>query len=85
MNLDPPPSQQLAKTRPPICCLPTQISSTCIPSAVFSLSEHIRNVFKEGELDEEVVVRKFRIPTRHGAIEGKIQSSEVGFYNLERS
>ena len=29
------------------------------------------NIFKEGELDEKVVVRKFRITTQHGAIEGK--------------
>lgn len=48
-----------------------------------TISEHIRNIFKEGELDEQVVVRKFRIPTLHGAIEGKTQSSEVQFYNLD--
>lgn len=36
-----------------------------------TVSEHIRNIFNEGELDEEVVVRKFRTPTRHGAIEWK--------------
>ena len=48
-----------------------------------TISEHIRNVFSEGELDEKVVVRKFRTTTRHGAIEGKIQSREVNFYNLD--
>ena len=26
-----------------------------------TISEHIRNIFNEGELDENVVVRKFRI------------------------
>ena len=36
-----------------------------------TISEHISNIFKEGELDESVVVRKFRITTQHGAIEGK--------------
>jgi hypothetical protein len=48
-----------------------------------TISEHIRNVFNEGELDENVVVRKFRTTTRHGAIKGKTQSKEVQFYNLD--
>lgn len=48
-----------------------------------TISEHIRNVFSEGELDEKVVVRKFRTTTRHGAMEGKTQSKEVQFYNLD--
>ena len=33
-----------------------------------TISEHIRNIFSEGELDEQVVVRKFRTTTRHGAM-----------------
>ena len=48
-----------------------------------TINEHIKNVFKEGELDEKEVVRKFRITTPHGAIEGKMQSHEVNFYNLD--
>ena len=36
-----------------------------------TVSEHIRNIFNEGELDENMVVRKFRTTTRHGAIKGK--------------
>jgi hypothetical protein len=48
-----------------------------------TISEHIRNIFNEGELEENVVVRKFRTTTRHGAIEGKTQSREVQFYNLD--
>lgn len=47
-----------------------------------TISEHIGNVFKEGELDEKVAVRKFRITTQHGAIEGKTQVVEVNGYNL---
>ena len=47
-----------------------------------TVSEHIRNVFKEGELFEEAVVRKSRTTTRHGAMEGKTQSKDVQFYNL---
>lgn len=48
-----------------------------------TIVEHISNIFKEGELDEKVVVRKFRITTQHGAMTGKKQSKEVKFYNLD--
>ena len=48
-----------------------------------TISEHISNVFKEGELDEKVVVRKFRITTQHGAIPDKTQEREVNGYNLD--
>jgi hypothetical protein len=43
--------------------------STLFGKAKSTISEHIRNVFTEGELDEKVVIRKFRITTPHGAIE----------------
>jgi len=45
-----------------------------------TISEHIRNIFTEGELDKNMVVRKFRTTTRHGAIKGKTQSKDVQFY-----
>ena len=48
-----------------------------------TISEHIENIFEEGELNEEVVVRKFRTTTQHGAIENKTQSHEVNYYNLD--
>jgi hypothetical protein len=48
-----------------------------------TISEHIKNVFEEGELDEKVVVRKFRTTTQHGAMEGKTQELEVNGYNLD--
>ncbi|MBL1279718.1 MAG: virulence RhuM family protein [Fluviicola sp.] len=48
-----------------------------------TISEHISNLFKEGELQENVVVRKYRTTTKHGAIAGKTQSREVNFYNLD--
>lgn len=48
-----------------------------------TINEHIKNVFSEGELVEEVAIRKFRTTTQHGAIEGKTQSHEVNFYNLD--
>ena len=48
-----------------------------------TISEHISNIFKEGELDEKVVCRKFRQTTQHGALEGKTQSKDVKYYNLD--
>lgn len=33
-----------------------------------TISEHINNIFKEGELNEKVVVRKFRLTTQQFAI-----------------
>ncbi len=48
-----------------------------------TITEHIQNVFKEGELDEKVVCRNFRHTTHHGAIQGKTQETEVKYYNLD--
>ena len=48
-----------------------------------TISFHISNIFKEGELDEDVVVRKNRTTTPHGAIDGKKQTHEVAYYNLD--
>ena len=48
-----------------------------------TISEHIKNVFNEGELDKKVVVRNFRITTQHGAIKGKTQTKDVKHYNLD--
>ena len=48
-----------------------------------AISKHLSNIFTEGELDKEVVVSKMEITTQHGAIEGKTQSKEVDFYNLD--
>lgn len=33
-----------------------------------TISKHISNIFKEGELDKEVVVAKFATTTKHGTI-----------------
>jgi hypothetical protein len=48
-----------------------------------TITEHIRNIFKEGELQEEVVCRFFRHTTQHGAIEGKTQEVSIRLYNLD--
>jgi hypothetical protein len=48
-----------------------------------TITEHISNIFKEGELDEKLVCRDFRHTTQHGAIEGKTQTKSVTYYNLD--
>lgn len=48
-----------------------------------TISEHIKNIFEEGELIEKVAVRKFRTTTQHGAITGKTQEVEVNLYSLD--
>lgn len=48
-----------------------------------TITEHISNIFSEGELQEDVVCRKFRHTTQHGAIEGLSQTKEVKYYNLD--
>jgi hypothetical protein len=48
-----------------------------------TVTEHIANIFKEGELDEKLVCRDFRLTTSHGAIEGKTQENSVKHYNLD--
>lgn len=48
-----------------------------------TITEHIRNVFKEGELEELVVCREFRHTTPHGAIVGKTQEKVIKHYNLD--
>lgn len=48
-----------------------------------AISKHLKNIFQEGELQKEVVVSKMEITTRHGAMEGKTQTSSVDFYHLD--
>lgn len=47
------------------------------------VTKHIGNIFKEGELREEVVGANFAHTTQHGAIKGKTQESISKFYNLD--
>ena len=48
-----------------------------------AINKHLKNIFEEGELSADVVISKMEITTEHGAIEGKTQSREVNFYNLD--
>ncbi|MBX7042143.1 MAG: virulence RhuM family protein [Ignavibacteria bacterium] len=47
------------------------------------ITKHLRNIFKEGELDEEVACANFAHTTKHGAMEGKTQEKIVKYYNLD--
>ena len=48
-----------------------------------SISRHLKNIFETRELEEKVVVAKIETTTQHGAIEGKTQTTETNFYNLD--
>jgi len=48
-----------------------------------AISKHIKNIFTEGELSKKVVCANFAHTTRHGAIEGKLQTKKVRHYNLD--
>jgi len=47
------------------------------------VSRHIKNIFKDNELDRDRVCAKFAHTTKHGAIEGKTQTKDIEFYNLD--
>ena len=48
-----------------------------------NVSKHIKTIFEDGELMEEVVVNYQLTTTQHGAIKGKTQTKEVAYYNLD--
>lgn len=48
-----------------------------------TITEHLKNVFEESELEEKVVCRNFRHTTMHGAVKGKTQDVTVKYYNLD--
>ena len=45
-----------------------------------TITEHLKLIFNDGELDEQMVCRDFRHTTAHGAIKGKTQTTK--YYNL---
>ena len=48
-----------------------------------AITQHIGNIFKEGELDKNVVCKDFLHTTKHGAITGKMQTKKTKYYNLD--
>lgn len=48
-----------------------------------AITKHLKNIFESGELQEELVSSILEHTTQHGAIEGKTQSTQVKYYNLD--
>jgi len=48
-----------------------------------TITEHLKKIFADGELDEKVVCRDFRHTTKHGAIKEKVQTKVIKYYNLK--
>ncbi len=48
-----------------------------------AISKHLKNIFEEGELNEQLVVSKMETTTIHGAIADKTQTKDTNFYNLD--
>ncbi|MGF6376939.1 hypothetical protein M2140_002018 [Clostridiales Family XIII bacterium PM5-7] len=48
-----------------------------------AISKHLKKIFEERELIEEVVISKMETTTLHGAIANKTQTRETMFYNLD--
>lgn len=48
-----------------------------------AITKHLGNIFADGELNENEVSSILEHTTKHGAIEGKTQSQQVKFYNLD--
>jgi len=48
-----------------------------------AITKHLKNIFDSGELDEQVVCSIMELPTQHGAMKDKTQTSKTKFYNLD--
>jgi len=48
-----------------------------------AITKHLGNIFIERELDEKQVSSILEHTTKHGAVEGKKQTQQVKFYNLD--
>jgi hypothetical protein len=48
-----------------------------------AITKHLNNIFKEGELSEELVSSILEHTTPHGAISNKTQKQKTRFYNLD--
>ena len=57
--------------------------SELVDVKVPAISKHLKNIFEEGELNEQLVVSKMETTTIHGAIADKTQTKDTNFYNLD--
>ena len=65
-----------------ICCAQKAMAQL-LGVGVLAISKHLKYIFEEGDLDENVVVSFLEVTTQHGAIEGKIQQKETKFSSLD--
>ena len=47
------------------------------------ITKHLKNIFRDQELDEKMVSAFFAHTTQHGAVKGKTQEKLVKYYNLD--
>lgn len=47
------------------------------------ITKHLKNIFSNGELDEQEVSSILEHTTPHGAIQGKSQTQKIKLYNLD--
>lgn len=47
------------------------------------ISRHLKNIFEEKELEQNMVSAKIAHTTKHGALSNKSQLTETVFYNLD--
>ena len=47
------------------------------------ITKHILNIFRDGELKENLVCAKYAHTTQHGAIKEKTQTKNIKYYNLD--
>jgi death-on-curing family protein len=48
-----------------------------------AITKHLNNIFKSGELNDNLVSSILEHTTKHGAIKGKTQVKSIKFYNLD--
>ena len=48
-----------------------------------AITKHLKNIFDSGELEKKEVCSILELPTKHGAIEGKMQFNKTKLYNLD--
>lgn len=48
-----------------------------------AITKHLKNIFSDGELDENVVCSILEHTKKHGAIKDKLQKKKIKYYNLD--
>ncbi len=48
-----------------------------------AITKHLKKIFESGEMDEQMVSSILEHTTQHGAIDGKTQTKETEYYNID--